>query len=269
MAAAKVAYRVMRPVLGKKPRIIERGGIRYRVDLSEAIDFALYVSGHFQDHVTNAGLKAIPPDAVVFDVGANLGSMALAFAKRFPRGKVVAFEPTHPGFARLRENLELNPDLAKRVTAVQTFVSDQSGTTHGLSACSSWKLDGTGAAPHPLHGGSLGAVEGVPAVSLDDYCRDEGVKRLDLLKIDTDGHELAVLRGARGILKRLRPAIIFEIGLYLLEERGVRVDDYFDLLEPLGYRLVSCKSGRDVTRETASREIPTRSTTDLLALAPR
>jgi FkbM family methyltransferase len=165
--------------------------------------------------------------------------------------------------------MELNPELAKRVTAVQTFVSDQSGKSHGLSACSSWKLDGTGAAPHRLHGGSLGAADGVPAISLDDYCREQGVKRLDLLKIDTDGHELAVLRGARGTLKRHHPAIIFEIGLYLLEERGLKVDDFFDLLEPLGYRFVSCKSGRAVTRDSAAREIPTRSTTDLLAIASR
>ncbi|MCE9583496.1 MAG: FkbM family methyltransferase [Planctomycetes bacterium] len=266
LAAAKVAYRVMRPLLGKKPRIITRGGIRYRVDLSEAIDFALYLTGSFQSHVAKSGLKALPQNSVVLDVGANVGSMTLAFAKRFPKGRVFAFEPTHPGMARLAENLALNPELAARVTPVQAFVSDRSAKRHGLTACSSWKLDGSAGAVHPLHGGSEGAADGVPAVSIDDWCREQGVKRVDLVKIDTDGHELAVLRGARATLKKFRPALIFEIGLYLLEERGVRVEEYFDFLEPLGYACVSCKSGREVTRETAAREIPTRSTTDLLAI---
>jgi FkbM family methyltransferase len=269
LAAAKVAYRLMRPVLGRKDRVIERGGIRYRVDLAEAIDLSLFVSGNFQGHVLEAGLKALPDDAVVFDVGANVGSMTLAFAKGFPRGRVVAFEPTHPGFARLKENLALNPGLAERVTAVQAFVSDRSGTGHGLRAFSSWRLDGSGAKEHPVHGGSEGGADGVGAVTIDDYCRDANVVRLDLVKIDTDGHELAVLRGAAATLRRLRPAVIFEIGAYLLQERGVRVEDYFDLLEPLGYHLANCKSGRELTRDTAAREIPLKSTTDLLALPKR
>jgi FkbM family methyltransferase len=266
LSAVKAVYRLLRPMLGRGPRVIVRGGIRYRVDLSEAIDFALFVAGNFQAHVTKSGLVSIPADAVIFDVGANLGSMTLAFAQQAPRGRVVAFEPTHTGFARLRENLALNPDLAVRVTPVQAFLSDRSAERHGLSACSSWKLDGSGADPHPLHGGSVQAADGVPAFSLDDFCRDRGVDRLDLLKIDTDGHELAVLRGAHATLGRLRPPVIFEIGLYLLEERGVRVEEYFDLLDPLGYRWVNCKSGRDVTRENVLREIPLRSTTDILAL---
>lgn len=269
LAAAGMAYRVMRPVLGKNPRVIERGGIRYRVDLSEAIDFALFVAGSFQKHVAGAGMKALPADAVVFDVGANVGTMTLAFAKRFPRGRVTAFEPTHAAFGRLGENLALNPELANRVTAVQAFVSGRTAARHGLTACSSWKLDGSAKKKHPVHGGSEGAAGGVPAVALDDFCREEKVKRLDLVKIDTDGHELDVLRGARATLEALRPAVVFEVGRYLLDERGQEPGDFFDLLEPLGYRLVSCKSGRDVTRESAPREIPLRSTTDLLAVAKR
>lgn len=266
LSAVKIVYRLLRPMLGRGTRVIVRGGIRYRVDLSEAIDFALFIAGHFQEHVTKSGLVSIPPDGVVLDVGANLGSMTLAFARQVPEGRVIAFEPTHSGFARLRGNLALNPGLAARVTPVQAFLSDRSADRHGLSAWSSWKLDGSGTDPHPLHGGSVQAAEGVPALSLDDFCRERRVDRLDLLKIDTDGHELAVLRGARATLERLRPPVIFEIGLYLLGERGVRVEEYFDLLEPLGYRWINSKSGRDVTRENAAREVPLRSTIDILAL---
>jgi FkbM family methyltransferase len=261
-----LVYRSLRPFLGKAPRQIVRRGIRYRVDLSEAIDFAIFVAGNFQGYLTKSGLLSIPSEATVFDVGANMGSMTLAFAQRVTRGRVYAFEPTHSAYSRLLENLSLNPELASRVTPVKAFLSDRSSGEHGLSAFSSWKLDGSRADRHPLHGGTVESAEGVPAVSLDDFCRDRGIDRLDLLKIDTDGHELSVLRGAHRILGTLKPPVIFEVGTYLLEERGVRIEDYFDLLDPLGYRWINLKTGREVTRENAPAEVPARSTTDILAL---
>ena len=123
LAAVGMAYPFLRVFLGNAPREIVRNGIRYRVDLSEAIDFTLFVSGHFQEYVTRSPLFTVPDDGVIFDVGANIGSMTLAFAQKVPRGRVFAFEPTHRAFERLQENLSLNPVSARRVTPVQSFVS--------------------------------------------------------------------------------------------------------------------------------------------------
>ena len=48
----------------------------------------------------------------------------------------------------------------------------------------------------------------------------------------------------------------------------MRIEEYFDLLDPLGYRWTNVKTSRPVTRETVAREVPLRSTTDILALPP-
>jgi FkbM family methyltransferase len=266
LGLARAGYRVLRPFVGNAPRVIERDGIRYCVDLSEGIDFALFLTGHFQSHVANPGLFALPRDAVVFDVGANVGAMALAFAKQAPQGRVFAFEPTHDGFARLARNLALNPELAARIETVQTFVAATSAREHGLVACASWKLDDSGGPKHPVHGGSRSAADAIPSVSLDDFCRERALARLDLIKIDTDGNELDVIAGARETLSRFHPAVVFEVGAYLLEERGTRAEAFLDLLEPLGYRLFEARSGRAVTRGNIARVVPRRATTDLLAL---
>ncbi|HXX94231.1 MAG TPA: FkbM family methyltransferase [Planctomycetota bacterium] len=268
LGIASTAYHLARPFLGNRPRIIVRGGIRYRIDLSEAIDFALFLAGNFQGYITHSGRLALPADGILFDVGANIGSTAMGLARQVPQGRVYAFEPTHSAFGRLKDNLALNPELSGRVTPIQVFLSDRTAGEPGLVAYSSWKLDGSRKDRHPLHGGSLEGTSGISSVTLDEFCRDRGVVRMDLLKIDTDGHELAVLRGARETLGRLRPPIIFEVGLYILKERGVRIEEYFDLLDPMGYRWTNMKTGHPVTRETARSEIPLRSTTDILALPP-
>ena len=88
---------------GKSKRIVVRGGITYEVDLAEGLDLSLYLFGSFQKHVTGNRWVTLTDDALVLDVGANFGVMALAFAKAFPKGRVIAFEPTHYALGRLAE----------------------------------------------------------------------------------------------------------------------------------------------------------------------
>jgi hypothetical protein len=89
---------------------------------------------------------------------------------------------------------------------------------------------------------------------------------LDYLKIDTDGHELQVLRGAAQTLRSFRPIVIFELTKYLLKERGVQFSDYEDLLLPLGYRLVESRKGSELNRKSFDRLIPDHGSIDVLAL---
>lgn len=266
---AGVLYRFLRPFLGAGPRVIRRAGVTYEVDLSEAIDFTLFLAGGFQSYVFDTPLVRLPEDGVVLDVGANIGSMTFAFARKVPRGKVLAFEPTDGTFRRFMKNLSLNPSLAERVVPVQAFLSETSSEKHGLTAFSSWKIDGRREGSHPLHGGSLQPAPGVPAFALDDVAAARNLSRVDLIKIDTEGHELSVLRGARKTLARFRPPIVFELGLYTLKERGLSLSEYFEALDPLGYRWTDMKTGETVTAQNADRILPLRSTTDILAVSDR
>lgn len=269
MAIARVIYRGLRLAWRDERYRICRGGIYYEVDLSEALDLALFLFGHFQSHVTRAKYFSLPADGVVLDVGANFGLMSLRFAQLAPQGQVYAFEPTDYAFGKLRRNLALNAELAARITPVQTFVSDSAIPARPIPAYSSWKVDGHPKNVHPIHGGLLCAGDSARVTTIDDECDARQINRVDLIKVDTDGHEYWVLRGAARTLERYRPFIIFEVGMYLMKERGVTFEEYVDYLTPLGYRLVNSKNGRVVTRQDYARHIPLYATTDILAIPER
>ena len=181
----------------KSKRVVRRGGITYELDLAEGLDLSLYLFGSFQKHVSANRWVTLPDEAVVVDIGANFGVMTLAFAKTFPRGRVIAVEPTHYALGRLRRNLDLNPDLAVRVETVQAFVSDHADSNPDLVAYASWRVDGlTTGHEHPVHVGTPRPTDGVSSITLDELASSRNLQRLDLLKIDTDGHELKVFQGA-------------------------------------------------------------------------
>jgi FkbM family methyltransferase len=266
---ARILYLLLHTLLRKDNHLIRRKGVVYQVDLSEGIDLSLFLFGNFQDHVTNQKYVQLKDDAVIFDVGANIGSMAFRFAEQVPRGHVYAFEPTDFAFRKLLNNLALNPHLAGVVTPVQLFLSDQKKSDHEIQAYASWKVDGSASNTHPIHGGAIKFAHSVPAVTLDDYCLTNRIHRVDLIKIDTDGHEFSVLQGGRRVVEKNRPHIIFEIGLYVLEEQNIEFEQIYTYFAGYDYYLLNAKSGQQVTLQNFSYRIPGRSTTDIVAVPPK
>jgi len=263
---AKMLYSFVSLVYGKKPRIITRNGIKFEVDISEGIDLSLFLFGNFQKHVTKSRLLTIPADATIIDVGANFGVMSLQFAQLAPQGKVFAFEPTHYALSKLQRNLELNPELASRITVINSFVSASSVQNANIKAYSSWKVDGERASDmHPEHQGAAKSAEGVGSVSINDFCKNEQLTRLDFIKIDTDGHEYEVLQGAAEALARFRPQIIFEIGIYVMTEKGIDFNFYSNYFSKLNYRLYDSASEAVITLENHKEYIPGKGTIDIIA----
>ena len=269
LMAARVLYGILHILLRNDRYRVYRNGIYYEIDLSEALDLSVFLFGSFQSHVTETDCFPLPQDAIIFDVGANFGSLSLRFAQLAPQGKIYAFEPTDYAFEKLRRNLALNPSLANRIVPIQTFVSDASTKTHHLTAYSSWKVDGRPLNAHPVHGGSIQTADNVGATTIDDFCREQGIERVDLVKIDTDGHEYQVLLGALQTLAKHRPFVIFEIGIYLMSEHGVTFEQYSQCLTSLGYSLLNIKNGKLVTQGNYLKQIPLRATTDILAVPPK
>ena len=264
---ATVLYKATTLFTGKQKRIVERGGAKYEVDLTEGIELSMFLFGKFQRHITENPFLKLNAEAIIIDIGANVGLMSLQFAQMAPRGRVYAFEPTHYAIGRLRRNLSLNPDLEKRVFVINAFVSARSDTNPGIVAYSSWKVNGErSAADHPVHLGTPKSAEGVPAVSLNDFVEREKLSRIDLIKIDTDGHEYEVFQGADRVIAQFRPRIIFEIGLYVMAEKKISFDFYFNYFEKLHYKLIDTKSGATITLQNYKRHIPQNGSTDLIAI---
>ncbi len=144
---------------------------------------------------------------VTLDVGAYVGFYSLLAAHANPAGKVVAFEPLPANLERLRSNVERNRIL--NVECIGAAVGDTEGTQEffhspsGLPCSSSLSHGFMARVP------DLTSTE-VPVVTIDAICSARGLE-VDLLKIDTETTEPAILRGAADTLTRTRPDIICEV----------------------------------------------------------
>src|SRR5262245_21451925 len=139
----------LRPV-----RRVRRSGLTFELDLREGIDLSLFLFGSFQRHILKVIQKLVPRDGTAIDIGANIGAITLPLAAHLTGGRVYAIEPTDYAFGKLEANLALNPDLARRVTAIQSLVADRDASQSTLLAYSSWPIAGEPArAQHPIHKG--------------------------------------------------------------------------------------------------------------------
>ena len=165
-----------------------------------------------------------PGDCFV-DVGANVGTYSL-LAAAVADVQIVAFEPSSVAFQRLRENVAIN-GLEGRISTRREAVGAAPGTV--------MMTVGQDAINHVVVAGETVLSETVAMVSLDDAL-DAGIAdRLRLIKVDVEGFEEEVLRGAVAVLATARPVLIVEAN----DAAAIR-----DLLVPLGYQSYSYDPAR-------------------------
>jgi FkbM family methyltransferase len=141
---------------------------------------------------------------VMFDVGANVGDTALELAARHPAAVIHAFEPVRETFALLAANIH----AVTQITGHQFAVG-------ALSETSEIRLyEGTVNNSLKPHEGSVSrGTQQVTVVTLDDFCRQQGIERIDFLKIDTEGFDLEVVRGANILFQQHRIGVVVaEVG---------------------------------------------------------
>lgn len=250
-AALQTGIMAARGAVGSGPKArVRRRGIEWDLDLREGIDFAIWLMGVFEPATVAACARLVPPGGVVLDIGANIGAHTLPLARLVsPQGRVYAFEPTDWAQAKLAANLALNPDLASRVTRVQTMLTDwENAAPTPLYA--SWPLTAASGV-HPLHRGRKMDVAGANATTLDAFLRREGVTRIDFIKLDIDGFEIAALRGARETLRRFRPAMVMELSPHQLAEQGGSIEELAALLDAADYRLIELDGSGDLPLDGA------------------
>lgn len=228
---------------------VSRQGIRWRLDLAEGIDLALYLFGKFEPTTVAAYQRLIRPGDVVLDIGANIGAHTLWLARAVgDSGKVYAFEPTAYAYGKLAQNLSLNPALAARVVAEQIMLVETAHAPVSPEIYASWPLDG-GANLHDAHLGRPESTAGARSATLDAYTA--AWARVSLIKLDVDGYECQVLGGGRELLAKHKPAIIMELAPYVLEERGASLEALLGLLATAGYALFDLDGVTPITGNAA------------------
>jgi FkbM family methyltransferase len=181
--------------------------------------------------------EKLKPGMTVYDIGANLGEVTLFAADRVGgNGKVISFEPMKEAFEWLGHNVALNGDQ-DRVTCYNTALSDQKGE---LNLYAAKDPDPLGSYEDGLHtlfpsGGRNVLLHRVEVEKLDD--RIEDLPPPDFIKIDVEGAELFVLRGAMATLQKFHPQLLIEINAESFGAAGYDQQLVFDLLTGLGYQL--------------------------------
>ncbi len=221
---------------------------------------ALRNSGRWDDHVMEACLAFLAPGDRFFDVGANAGYMAVGCAVRFGDAiEVVAFEP-QPALARAIV-LSGRANGLGRLRVVNACLSDREGrATLYLSR-------------HAIHA-SLVAREtaarrlDVPAYTLDRLCESGALPSPDVIKLDVEGAEKAMLDGARRVLAAGRPTVVFECDANA-GRFGYGLDDMLAAFRAAGYDLfLSVGEGGALTEIAAAsdaRALGAAATSDFVA----
>jgi len=156
---------------------------------------------------------------VIVDVGANIGDFTLA--TRNIAGKILAIEPAEENFLALSKNLRINH--ANNVLPLRLAAHDREEYVF---------LRGESSNMYVARESKGELVKGVP---LEAIIQKLGIKSIDLLKIDVQGHELCVLSGMRSLLqKKLVRLLIIEVHL----KRGVSVNNIVSFMKNYGYHLV-------------------------------
>ena len=170
---------------------VQRGGVQWQLDLREGIDFSIYLLGAFEPSTVRAYSRVITPGATIVDIGANVGAHTLFLARLCgASGRVVAFEPTQYAFDKLQRNVELNPDIARRVSCQQVMLVATANSAVEQAIYSSWPLQNSvDSELHAQHKGRLMATAGATAETLDGALQRLGVHKVDFVKLDVDGHE--------------------------------------------------------------------------------
>ena len=182
--------------------------------------------------------RVLRPGDVAVDVGANIGTLALCASSCVgPRGRVYAIEAHPRTFGYLAGNIKLN--CVANVRAIHAAAGETSGST----AFTDGMLDDQNRVV------VAGPVR-VPVRSLDELI--PAVRPIRLLKIDVEGYELFVLRGARRLLE-ITECVYFESWKRHYDEFGYRLADIRSLLVGCGFKLFRAPSLEPLPEEYDSR----------------
>lgn len=178
------------------------------------------------------------PDPLIFDVGANDGETVQEFLSAFPKANIVAFEPDEACCALLRRRFASPRVVVENVAVGSGCGSVRLNQFSGNRLNSVLPLDQDPENPMIHSFAQIGSTD-VKLQTLDGYAAEHNIGHIDILKSDTQGYELEVLRGATRLLQAgLIRAVIVEVNFVPMYVRQASFIELHTFLSSFGYRLV-------------------------------
>jgi FkbM family methyltransferase len=222
----------------------------------------LATGGEWEPHVRRYLETVVQPEWVCLDIGANLGVHTLTLAVLAHQGQVIAFEADASNFALLARNTSVLAAPRAAIRPVHAALWDSEATLMAagadeLAGCTfvASDLSGADAVERRLRtvvdASAIAEVElharlsKVVGIKLDNWIRDNPLPRIDLIKLDAEGSELRVVRGADAALRQYQPILLVEYNpacgnAYFDQSPGILFDELLarfasiHLIEPDG-----------------------------------
>ncbi len=196
---------------------------------SEHIQQQLFWYGYYEKPLADMIKKILQPGNVFLDIGANIGYFSLLAANSEPTSKIISFEPVKNLFQKLEENVSLN-DL-KNITTLNVAIGEINGEKELFISAA----DNLGMSSFQQPENYSGKKENVKIISIDSWFRTARLSKVDLIKLDVEGSELAALKGMQGVLQNFKPLVIAEINPETLGLFTLTPADIFDYLNKLDF----------------------------------
>jgi len=226
-------------------------GDKMVINPSDYVGFRIYMCGYYEPETVAAVQAKLKPGMTFFDIGAHFGQYTLVGASAVgPQGKVFAFEPGPVQQSYLKRNVELNGH--KHVTLNQIALGDHEGVV-GFVIDNEGNLGGS----HLSTSNEKSTIE-VELTTLDSYCAKHGISHIDVMKVDVEGAELMMFKGASNVLDTVPPTCIFYECIDSLSRKfGCEAKEVHELLVSKGYKICVTENGQIV--EAGSEKWPLHS----------
>jgi FkbM family methyltransferase len=214
-------------------RNVSLNGISFITDISDTVGHVVYFG--IKDPGQDKLFKMASPGMTVLDVGTNIGLTALTFAKIVgDTGKVFAFEPDPYNHGKAKINIGLN-DL-KALSLYNIGLAEKEGTASLFNV-------------NKTNRGMLRILQEdsenkdldktvISLTTLDRFVKEHGIQKIDLIKIDVEGYEFNVLKGAGKTLLEYKPLLFIELDDNNLREQGETPSELIAYLQSFGYSIV-------------------------------
>jgi FkbM family methyltransferase len=223
--------------------VVGKYGCEYILpNILENIGFDIFINGIYERQTSDYICRNVPLNGVFLDLGANIGAITIPINKRRKDIKLVCVEASPRIFSYLKQNLRKNEAIQAQLVNKALFYSDN----EKLGFYS----------PDEKYGkGSLSPVftdieVSVMTVKLDTLLKELGIKKVDLIKIDVEGFEYHVFKGAESLLSgNDAPDIIFEFVDWAEKSAsGIEIGAAQQILMDMGYRIF-CINDRNKMNE--------------------
>lgn len=238
-------------------RIYKFKGITFKVDKNTYLGRLLYWRGAHEWAPIFTLKKIINPGYVCVDVGANQGEYTLWLAKLTEEnGKVISFEPLTKMFQQLNENISLNKDYVKRIISIKKGLSNTITKLPIYAVNSNSKFSDNEGMPSVFQTDNRNVfIENIELSTLDEELKNLNVSKVDFIKIDVEGAELNVLKGALNTINSNRPKLLIEFNEPMFKAAGYSSTDVIHFLKPFGYKFYLIRT-RGNLKEINTEDIP-------------